>query len=87
MNRSVVIFVTRDGCALCDELFERVVKQAKHLGVEVTTVDVDADADLLARFGHAVPVLMRAGGKVLASGRVSSADVWVALIRAKFSPK
>ncbi|GBE25823.1 MAG TPA: glutaredoxin family protein [Actinobacteria bacterium] len=80
-----ITFVTRDRCSICEDLHERVLAHTKRLGIDVVTVDVDTDPALLERYGHTVPVLLRADGTVLAAGRVSTPSLLVALVAAKRS--
>jgi glutaredoxin len=52
--------VTRAGCHLCDEM-AAVLDQE---GLDYSLRDVDGDAELCARFGEVVPVLLRDGRPV-----------------------
>jgi glutaredoxin len=83
--RPHVMFVTRQGCSICEALYERVSAHAARLGIEVTIVDVDTDPQLQERFSHTVPVVLRSDGKVLVAGRVSTPSLLVALMTAKRS--
>ena len=56
--------LTRQGCCLCEGLQERL--EALDPAPPLQRVDVDGDAQLQARFGMEVPVLMIASGQVLA---------------------
>ena len=53
----LTLFVRQD-CHLCAEMHRELLAlgSASAFGVEV--VDIDADADLVARYGHKVPVLV-----------------------------
>jgi glutaredoxin len=53
-----VVVLTRAGCHLCADACEVVASVAAELGADWTTQDVDADADLRARWGEYVPVLI-----------------------------
>jgi hypothetical protein len=55
--------LTRQGCCLCEGLRERL--EALVPAPPLHCIDVDADAQLQARFGLEVPVLMTASGEVL----------------------
>jgi glutaredoxin len=48
-----VVLYTRRGCHLCDEARELLLR----CGIVPTQVDVDADPQLLRRFGDSVPVV------------------------------
>ncbi|MFH2073432.1 MAG: glutaredoxin family protein [Actinomycetota bacterium] len=67
--KRAVIFVTRQGCTLCDEALPGVVGWAERLGLELSVVDVDASPGLLERFDHRVPVVLSSDGEVLLEGR------------------
>ena len=56
--------LTRQGCCLCEGLQERL--EALDPAPPLQCVDVDGDAQLQARFGLEVPVLLTASGAVLA---------------------
>ena len=55
--------LSRQGCCLCEGLQERL--EALDPAPPLQRVDVDGDAQLQARFGMEVPVLMTASGQVL----------------------
>jgi len=54
--------LTRAYCHLCDEMREALAPFAARHGARVDEIDVDADAELEARWGDFVPVLL-AGGR------------------------
>ena len=54
---------TRPGCHLCDEMKEIACPLARELGYTITEVDISDDADLEARYGTEIPVLMVNGRK------------------------
>jgi glutaredoxin len=67
---------SRPGCHLCEVMkatVERAVR-ASDLEVSVDEIDISADADLEARYGIEIPVLM-VDGKKAAKYRVSEWDV------------
>ena len=70
MNATSLQFqlVTRHGCHLCDEM----AAQLQGAGLGFSSLDVDEDPLLRARFGEVVPVLLR-DGKPVAKLRVSAA--------------
>ena len=59
-----VVVLTRIGCHLCDDACGVVASVAAEAGVDWTTTDVDADADLASRWGEFVPVVL-VDGEVL----------------------
>lgn len=61
-----VVLYTRAGCHLCDGAR----KSLGRLGIDWDEVDVDQDAELLARLGERVPVIERAG-RIVAEGNLS----------------
>lgn len=75
-----VRFVTRRNCSLCDAGRERLDRMAGLLGVEVESVDVDADDALREAYGGRVPVVLGAGDRVLGEGRLSGARLAAALL-------
>ena len=60
-----VVLYSRQGCHLCNEAFAVLCGQ----GIEPQLVDIDADADLLARFGQCVPVV-EIDGQIRFRGKV-----------------
>jgi Glutaredoxin-like domain (DUF836) len=50
--------LTRAYCHLCDEMREALAPLALRHGATVVELDVDANADLEARYGERVPVLL-----------------------------
>jgi glutaredoxin len=61
-----VTLYTRPGCRLCDEMKEALAER----GYRVREVNVDLDPGLKRRYGHDVPVALRADGTVLARHRL-----------------
>ena len=59
---TVVTFVTRRGCHLCDDAWQTLARARAALlpewPLEVITQDVDSDAELRAEFGEQVPVVL-----------------------------
>ena len=51
-----VTFYSRVGCHLCDDARDVVARVCADLGEAYDEVDVDADGDLVDRFGDEVPV-------------------------------
>jgi glutaredoxin len=54
---------SRPGCHLCDEMKATVARVAERVPLQVQEVDISTDADLEARYGLEVPVLMVDGRK------------------------
>lgn len=72
MNLSLVLY-HRNGCHLCEQMLAELhALYGERLAV--TLVDVDSDADLRARYGQQVPVLM-GGDRILSSVRLDGASV------------
>ena len=65
-----LIFYTKPGCHLCEEGHPVVERVARRFGLAVVLVDILGDAELLARHGERIPVVMFAGEE-LGWGRVS----------------
>ena len=53
----LTLFVRQD-CHLCTEMHRELLALASRDAFAVETVDIDADARLVARYGHKVPVLV-----------------------------
>nr|NLI49695.1 glutaredoxin family protein [Propionibacterium sp.] len=51
-----MVVVTRTGCHLCEEAERVAAAVCREAGASWSTLDVDADADLRARFSDHVPV-------------------------------
>ena len=65
MNRQVVL-LTRDGCAICEQVRHRLSELATELGFELAVTNVDAEAtagrtQLRAEFGDRLPVVLLDG--------------------------
>lgn len=67
---------SRPGCHLCEVMKETVARAVRASGVEasIDEVDISTDADLEARYGLEIPVLMVDGRKA-AKYRASEWDV------------
>lgn len=67
MSRPLTLYY-RDGCHLCEQMLAE-LRGLYGRDLPVTLVDVDSEAQLRARYGERVPVLM--GGEwMLGSGRL-----------------
>lgn len=61
-NPSRLTVVHRQECELCDEMLAELESLGRRLALPpITVVDVDADPDLLRRYGLNVPVLLLDG--------------------------
>ena len=67
---------SRPGCHLCDEMKALVQRVARAAGVAATIeeVDISADAELEARYGLEIPVLL-VDGKKAAKFRVTESEL------------
>lgn len=66
MSRAQVQLLTRDGCAICVRVRERLAELAAELDFELSTVDVDAlasagDSSVRAEYGDRLPVVLLDG--------------------------
>jgi hypothetical protein len=80
MKERTVRFLTRRGCPLCDEALPIVERVAARLGFAVVVEDIDS-AGRAGEYGDRVPVVLSAGGRVVAGGRFGRARLWCALLR------
>jgi glutaredoxin-like protein DUF836 len=71
MTRRLTL-LTRAYCHLCDEMRAEVAPLAAAASIPIDEIDVDTDADLAARWGDRVPVLL-AGEQELFHYRVDRA--------------
>ena len=53
----LVLYVRRD-CHLCADMHRQLAALEPPTGFSLALVDIDSDADLVARYGHKVPVLV-----------------------------
>jgi glutaredoxin len=58
-----VELLTRAGCHLCDEMKRALREAASGMAVRVNEIDIDADPELAAEYGHDIPVLFVDGSK------------------------
>ncbi len=65
---------SRPGCHLCDEMKAVVRTVARSVPLSLEEIDISADADLEARYGLEIPVLM-VEGKKAAKYRIGEADL------------
>lgn len=81
MREFSIRFLTRPGCHLCAEAEFTVRRLAGEMGVGMVMVDVDAEAELSARFGLRVPVVLDPEGTVMAEGAIEARPLRRALRR------
>ncbi len=60
---TAVTIYSRPGCHLCDEMKALVDRIARTVPLTIAVVDISADAELEARYGVEVPVLVIDGVK------------------------
>ena len=77
-----VEILTRAGCHLCDEMKEAVTRAARGLDVRLTEIDIDADEELTAKYGHDIPVLFVNGSKAF-KYRATAQDLKKRLLMAR----
>ena len=65
---------SRPGCHLCEEMQHVVEPMARELGCTVAEIDISGDADLEARYGAEIPVLLVNGRKAF-KYRVTERDL------------
>ncbi|WP_144856507.1 glutaredoxin family protein [Marihabitans asiaticum] len=58
---ATISVISRDGCHLCDDVEGVVARVAADLDVRWERVDVDADPELVERYGEEVPVTFVGG--------------------------
>jgi hypothetical protein len=66
---------TKAGCCLCDQAHKALDRLAARGLATAEYIPIEGDADLMARFGTRIPVVML-DDRVLAEGKVS--EVWLA---------
>lgn len=54
-------FYYRDGCHLCDDMWQHLQSVQETLGFELKPINVDSDPDLQRRYGTLIPVLAGEG--------------------------
>ena len=75
-----VLFLTREGCHLCDDALAVVRAEADRAGSTVEVQDIDADERLRQDWDYDVPVII-ADGQVHAKYRVEAEQLRAALRR------
>lgn len=66
MSRAHVELLTRAGCTICEQVYQRLTALAAELDFELSATDVDAaatagDSTLRAEFGDRLPVVLLDG--------------------------
>jgi glutaredoxin len=64
------LMVTRQDCHLCSDAWKLLQTYQKRHGFALEALDVDSDADLVAKYGNCVPVVL-VDGQVRFRGRVN----------------
>ncbi len=72
MSLSVVEFLTRVGCHLCDDARPIVLAAVARHGWTVEEVDIDTDDALVRDYGLRVPVVIGPDGQVIAEGEIDA---------------
>jgi glutaredoxin len=65
---------SRPGCHLCDEMKATIDRVAQSIPLTVDVIDISDDAELMARYGVEIPVLLVDGTKA-AKYRVSEEEL------------
>jgi hypothetical protein len=78
-----VLFLTREGCHLCEDALPVVQAEADRAGSTVEVRDIDEDEQLRADWDYDVPVII-VDGKVHAKHRVEAEQLRAALRRRPF---
>ena len=71
MRNRKIVFLTREGCGLCEEARPHVARAARQLGVELVVIDLEEDPDLEAQYHLRIPVVLSPSGRILAEGSIS----------------
>ena len=79
MPRDLVLY-TKPGCHLCDEVRALLDEVAAEFDLDVTSVDITTDQELLATYRYDIPVVT-CDGREIARGRIDEATLLAALRR------
>jgi glutaredoxin len=72
MQRTIqIILYTRHGCHLCEEVEAMLAKFAQRYALQITTIDIDTQPELIDKHGERVPVVM-VNGKERFFGKVQA---------------
>jgi hypothetical protein len=80
-RRVPLVLYTRARCPLCEEMHHAIEAAGLGEGIELLSIDVDSDTELVSRYGHEVPVLEIAGAKAFV-GRLDPRALALAVERA-----
>jgi hypothetical protein len=72
------VLYSRPGCGLCEEMCAALERLPAAQGYPLDMLDVDANPDTRARYGHKIPVLLLAG-ELVCHGRLDAEEVLKAL--------
>ena len=72
------VLYSRPGCGLCEEMRAELDRLPAAQGHPLDVLDVDANPDSRARYGHKIPVLLFAG-ELVCHGRLDTDEVLKAL--------
>jgi hypothetical protein len=72
------VLYSRPGCGLCEEMRAELDRLPAARGYPLEVLDVDADTETRARYGHKIPVLLFAG-ELVCHGRLDTEEVLKAL--------
>jgi hypothetical protein len=71
-RRRHVVFLTRPGCGICDELLPRIRRVCRWLRRDVVVRDLTSDRSLEDEYHLRIPVVLDAHGRVLAEGTMNT---------------
>ena len=69
-----LLLYSRPGCHLCDDMKAVIARVARSVPLTLEEIDISGDADLEARYGVEIPVLM-VDGKKAAKYRVTEEEL------------
>lgn len=70
-----ITLLERAGCHLCDDVARILTSLSEHLDLQVSTVDIDEDDELVKEYGLRIPVILDGDGAVLAEGAITRTDL------------
>ena len=76
---------SRQDCGLCDEVLAHLAALGNRYTFHVSTIDIDADASLQARYGEQIPVV-HVNGRAIGWGRIPPALLEQHIARAAGGP-
>jgi thiol-disulfide isomerase/thioredoxin len=77
-------FLTKPGCGLCDEVLPLVQRASNKLGVELITIDIRDEPEMMDKYNMRIPVVLNRRGKVIAEGRITQRGAYGAALRGWF---